>query len=154
YVDAEDVATILRTRAVEFTPPVLFDITEQLAKGLLEFHSRRIVHGDFKPSNVMLSVRDGRPAVRILDIGAARRRVDNSLSDYVFFTPGYTPTPWEADMGFDVDIYGFGMTLVDLALAPSRFPVTWRRTGSPEDRTVIEMILTRKYGERFAELVM
>ena len=64
---------------------IALEICEQLAK----FHSweSAVVHGDIKPSNILLSPND---TVRLLDFGIAKTlRVDCNATGHNFGSPGY-----------------------------------------------------------------
>ncbi|MBI4161377.1 MAG: protein kinase [Acidobacteria bacterium] len=67
-VDGENLGEIL-ARPDPPSLPDLLDVALQVADGLAEAHSRRIVHLDLKPENVMVG-RHGR--VKVLDFGLAR----------------------------------------------------------------------------------
>jgi serine/threonine protein kinase/tetratricopeptide (TPR) repeat protein len=53
--------------------PVTWSVVDQVLAGLAHAHARRIIHGDLKPSNIMLDPRDGVEPIRayILDLGLA-----------------------------------------------------------------------------------
>ncbi len=53
--------------------PVTWTLVDQVLAGLAHAHARRIIHGDLKPSNLMLDPRDGVEPLRvyILDLGLA-----------------------------------------------------------------------------------
>ncbi|MCS6899734.1 MAG: protein kinase [Myxococcales bacterium] len=53
--------------------PVIWSVVDQVLAGLAHAHARRIIHGDLKPSNIMLDPRDGVEPLRvyILDLGLA-----------------------------------------------------------------------------------
>jgi serine/threonine protein kinase len=56
-----------------FPWPVIWTVVDQVLAGLAHAHARRIIHGDLKPSNIMLDPRDGVEPIRvyILDLGLA-----------------------------------------------------------------------------------
>lgn len=56
-----------------FPWPVVWTVVDQVLAGLAHAHARRIIHGDLKPSNIMLDPRDGVEPIRvyILDLGLA-----------------------------------------------------------------------------------
>lgn len=53
--------------------PVVWTVMDQVLAGLAHAHARRIIHGDLKPSNIMVDPRDGVEPIRayILDLGLA-----------------------------------------------------------------------------------
>jgi tetratricopeptide (TPR) repeat protein/tRNA A-37 threonylcarbamoyl transferase component Bud32/TolB-like protein len=67
-IDGDSLHQILQRDERPEVPEIL-DIAIQITEGMTEAHSRRIVHLDLKPDNVMVTTRGG---VRILDFGLAR----------------------------------------------------------------------------------
>jgi eukaryotic-like serine/threonine-protein kinase len=69
YVEGMDLAHHISERGL-VSPQRAGQIVEQIAAALEAAHARRIVHGDIKPGNVMLT--DGpEPAVKVVDFGVA-----------------------------------------------------------------------------------
>lgn len=88
-------------------------------------HQKGIIHRDLKPNNVMITLHDGKPVVKVIDFGVARA-VHQKLTDKTLFTrygqmigtPQYM-SPEQAEMsGLDVDtrsdIYSLGVLLYEL----------------------------------------
>jgi eukaryotic-like serine/threonine-protein kinase len=115
YVEGRNLASILRedhvvpaTRAAV----IALEVCEQLVK----FHSGRtaVVHGDIKPSNILLGVRD---TVRLLDFGIAKTlRADGSPTAHDFGSPSYCSperlTRSEVDQ--QSDLWAVGATLYEM----------------------------------------
>ncbi|MCA8957487.1 MAG: serine/threonine protein kinase [Planctomycetes bacterium] len=81
-------------------PAVVVEILVQICGGLAAAHDAQVVHRDLTPRNVMLVVRDGRPAVKILDFGIAGgeprsdpRRLDGHED---IIAPGFANPPYTA----------------------------------------------------------
>jgi eukaryotic-like serine/threonine-protein kinase len=57
--------------------PIIWSIVDQILDALAHAHARRVIHGDLKPSNVIVESRDRRPPrVHILDFGLAWLKED------------------------------------------------------------------------------
>lgn len=57
--------------------PIIWSIVDQVLGALAHAHSRRVIHGDLKPSNVIVEeVNGGPPRVHILDFGLAWLKED------------------------------------------------------------------------------
>ena len=88
-------------------------------------HQKGIIHRDVKPSNVMVTLHDGKPVPKIIDFGVAKA-IDQRLTERTLFTqygaiigtPEYM-SPEQAELsGLDVDtrsdIYSLGVLLYEL----------------------------------------
>lgn len=69
YVDGRSLEELLEEACLPI--PVAVSVALQVAEGLAALHAQGLVHGDLKPSNIMIT-NDG--AVKILDLGLGRRR--------------------------------------------------------------------------------
>jgi serine/threonine protein kinase len=85
----------------------------RLLDGLQEVHSRKLLHLDLKPKNIVLQP-DGTPI--LIDFGAARRTAGRaSASPILMFTPGFAaPEACVRDgaVGAWTDVYGIGACLL------------------------------------------
>ena len=116
-------------------PAEALGIARQMAKGLGAAHAARVVHRDFKPSNVMLA---GERVV-ITDFGLAvpvREGEDRSTTSLRLGTPGYVaPEQWAGkSVTAASDIYALGIVLHEMVTGwhPSdreggRPPGNWER---------------------------
>ncbi len=88
-------------------------------------HQKGIIHGDIKPSNIMVSLQDGVPVPKVIDFGIAKA-TEARLTDRLLFTayaqligtPAYM-SPEQTDVNnFDADtrsdIYSLGVLLYEL----------------------------------------
>ncbi len=115
YVDGVDLQQLVkRDGALDFSTAA--DIIGQAARGLEHAHSKRVVHRDVKPANLLI---DKRGCVRLLDMGLALVSAGDEESltvannENVLGTADYL-APEQALNSHDVDhradIYGLGCT--------------------------------------------
>ncbi len=117
-------------------------IIEDIAAGLQAVHDAGIIHGDLKPSNVMLAARpgDSKPRAVVMDFGMALPATPNSSEKST--SRGGTPeyfAPEQADGGPvtpAADIYSFALMIADMLGVPrparlkpdaERMPGGWAR---------------------------
>jgi serine/threonine protein kinase len=118
-LEAETMVRSTRTRSTYITR--IIRMAQELASALAFIHDRNIIHGDIKPSNVLLSPH-GQPY--LLDFNLSRIR-ETPFGRYGG-TPAYmAPEQIEQihsgnlsfpdnDQGFSTDIYSFGVLLYEL----------------------------------------
>jgi eukaryotic-like serine/threonine-protein kinase len=95
-------------------------------------HQKGIIHGDIKPSNIMVTLQDGTPVPKVIDFGISKA-TEARLADRVLLTsqgqlvgtPAYM-SPEQADMrGVDIDtrsdIYSLGVLLYELLTGKTPF---------------------------------
>src|SRR5262245_42242886 len=88
-------------------------------------HHKGVIHRDIKPTNVMVTLHDGNPVVKVIDFGVAKATVQR-LTERTLFTaygqmvgtPAYM-SPEQAEMsGLDIDtrsdVYALGVLLYEL----------------------------------------
>jgi serine/threonine protein kinase/Tfp pilus assembly protein PilF len=121
----------------------------RVCEGVQHAHQKGIIHRDVKPSNVLVTLQDGRPVPKIIDFGIAKATAHHLTARTVFTelgaligTPEYM-SPEQAEMGgLDIDtradIYSLGVLLYELLTGTVPFePRTLREKALDEIRRTI-----------------
>ena len=103
-----------------FSEGAVREILVDLLPVLEYVHSKRIIHRDIKPDNIMLRHRDGKSV--LIDFGAVRESMGtvvnsqgNPTSSIVIGTPGYMPSEQAAGRPvYSSDLYSLALTAVYL----------------------------------------
>jgi serine/threonine protein kinase len=112
-------------------------------------HQKGVIHRDVKPSNVMVTLHDGKPIPKIIDFGVAKA-INQRLTERTIYTqyaqmvgtPLYM-SPEQAEMsGLDVDtrtdIYSLGVLLYELLTGTTPFDKQrFRQAAYDEVRRII-----------------
>jgi serine/threonine-protein kinase len=135
---------------------------------VLEYvHSKKIVHRDIKPDNIILRSSDGKPV--LIDFGAVKETMrttvatsGNSGKSIVIGTPGYMPS--EQSTGLPVyasDLYSLGLTAIYLltGIVPAELEtdsltggVLWRQSAlnvSPSFAAVLDRAIQPYWRDRY-----
>jgi serine/threonine protein kinase/tetratricopeptide (TPR) repeat protein len=112
-------------------------------------HQKGIIHRDLKPTNVLVTLQDGSPLVKVIDFGIAKA-LGQQLTDKTLFTgfaqligtPLYMSPEQAALSNVDVDtrsdIYSLGVLLYELLIGTTPFDKERLRTvGYDEMRRII-----------------
>jgi serine/threonine protein kinase/tetratricopeptide (TPR) repeat protein len=107
------------------TPRERLELFVPVCQAIQHAHQKGIIHRDVKPSNVLVTLVDGRPVPRVIDFGIAKA-TDQQLTERTLFTqhgaivgtPEYmSPEQAEAiaqDVDTRTDIYSLGVLLYEL----------------------------------------
>ena len=99
------------------------NIAIQVASGLFYAHQHGVVHGDIKPSNIMVL---GDNLVKIADFGIARliHSTENRQDEAIFGTPSFMSPEQIQGKAIDArsDIFSLGVVLYDMLTARLPFP--------------------------------
>ncbi len=119
FVEGETLGSLIK-RSGRLQPKVALEITSQVAAGLGAIHEQNLVHRDIKPTNIMVSLKDGtRLIAKIIDLGLAKPAAD-AATEVAISTPGaFAGTPEFASpeqfagIGVDIrsDLYSLGVML-------------------------------------------
>jgi serine/threonine protein kinase/Flp pilus assembly protein TadD len=109
----------------ELPPRQRLELFVQVCRAVQHAHQKGIIHRDIKPTNVLLTLREGVPVPKVIDFGVAKA-TGQQLTEKTLFTnfaqmvgtPLYM-SPEQAEMtGIDVDtrsdIYSLGVLLYEL----------------------------------------
>jgi len=69
-IDGESLTQYCERRALSLDTRLA--LLADVARAVAHMHARGVVHGDLKPKNILVCERDGRPIVKVIDLGAAR----------------------------------------------------------------------------------
>jgi len=125
------------------------DLFVQVCSAVQHAHQKGIIHRDIKPTNVMVTLHDGKPVPKVIDFGIAKA-TSHRLTEKTLFTryaqligtPEYM-SPEQAEMsGLDIDtrtdIYSLGVLLYELLTGTTPFdPKELREAGYAEMQRII-----------------
>src|SRR6202007_1555021 len=135
FVKGETLGHLIK-RCGRLEPRIALEITSQVAAGLAAIHEQNLVHRDIKPTNIMVSLKDGtRLTAKIIDLGLAKpvadapTEFDISIPGAFAGTPAFASPEQFAGVGVDIrsDLYSLGVVLWELVTGHVMF------RGSPAE---------------------
>ncbi|GAX42598.1 serine/threonine protein kinase [Tolypothrix sp. NIES-4075] len=119
WIEGDTLTAKLRQSGL-FSESAVREILVNLLPVLEYVHSKRIVHRDIKPDNIILRSSDNKPV--LIDFGAVRETMatvvnsqGNVTSSIVIGTPGYMPSEQAAGRPvYSSDLYSLGLTAIYL----------------------------------------
>jgi serine/threonine protein kinase len=133
----------------QLTPRQRLELFVPVCQAIQHAHQKGIIHRDVKPSNVMVTLYDGKPAPKVIDFGVAKA-TEQKLTERTLFTQYGTMvgtleymSPEQAEMsalGVDTrsDIYSLGVLLYELLTGST--PLTRKRFKDAAYGEILRMI--------------
>jgi serine/threonine protein kinase len=150
YVPGPNLKTLLR-RQGPLAEATALRLTSQVAAALAASHDQGVIHGDVKPSNILL---DAGGNVKLIDFGIAHLTRGPALRDSreVFGSPPYL-APEQAQgapAGERTDLYSLGMVLYELLTGQVPFAgssptaiARWQLSAPPRPPRTLRPTLSR-----------
>jgi serine/threonine protein kinase len=121
YIEGVNLAEELNTQG-PFSGPKIQQLLQNLLPVLHYIHSRRVIHRDIKPTNIIR--RQGQQQLVLVDFGAARTLTETALgrTGTIIGTAEYTaPEQVRGKAVFASDLYSLGVTCLHLLTCMSPF---------------------------------
>ena len=122
FVEGETLESLIK-RSGRLEVKLALEIAAQIAAGLAAVHEQKLVHRDIKPTNIMVSLKEGnRVTVKIIDLGLSKTVAESpsqpaiSMPGAFAGTPEFASPEQFAGVGVDIrsDLYSLGMTFWEM----------------------------------------
>jgi eukaryotic-like serine/threonine-protein kinase len=133
----------------QLTPRERLELFVPVCQAIQHAHQKGVIHRDVKPSNVMITLYDGKPVPKVIDFGVAKA-TEQRLTERTLFTQYGAlvgtleyMSPEQAEMsalGVDTrsDIYSLGVLLYELLTGST--PLTHKRMKEAAYAEILRMI--------------
>jgi serine/threonine protein kinase/tetratricopeptide (TPR) repeat protein len=173
YVEGETLENLIK-RCGRLELKIALEITSQVAAGLTAIHEQNLVHRDIKPTNIMVSLKEGHGlTAKIIDLGLAKpvadaaTEFDISILGAFAGTPAFASPEQFAGVGVDIrsDLYSLGVVLWEMVTghvvfsgSPAEVMYQHQRTPLPLERlkevpkaiaVLVEKLLEKDPAQRF-----
>lgn len=159
YYPDGNLANLLKRQ--KLTDKELRDIIQGTLEGLKHLHQQRIVHRDFKPSNILISRgQNGRFVPKIADFGLSKLVSQDEIDSSDFDlsdgrgTPSYK-APEQIEGGrvsFNLDLWAFGVILYEMLTGEKPFSVGTHSSDPTLRREIERKIITAQLPDRIRTL--
>ncbi|MBX7222557.1 MAG: SUMF1/EgtB/PvdO family nonheme iron enzyme [Blastocatellia bacterium] len=164
WVEGKTLTQLVRQNG-PFTEAAIRDLLVSILPVLDYVHTRRIIHRDIKPDNIIIRNSDGKPV--LIDFGVVKEVIDldslgNPTSTIMIGTKGFMPLEQAAGKPvYSSDLYGLGMTSICLLAGrtpkdlvdPETGEMIWRfyaRGVSPQMAAILDKSIAQLPRDRFA----
>jgi serine/threonine protein kinase len=122
FVEGETLQHLIK-RSSRLEVKLALEITTQVAAGLAAVDEKKLIHRDIKPTNIMVSLKDGnRVTAKIIDLGLAKTVAESPSQPAISMPGAFAGTPEFASpeqfvgVGVDIrsDLYSLGVTLWEM----------------------------------------
>lgn len=151
HVDGERITQFIHNRSL--TQRQIIKLLLPLCNALTHAHSHLILHGDIKPSNILI---DKEARVKLIDFGVSVLLGKEDATPATALTPGYAAPELLAEKTASVqsDIFAFGILLRECLMAdhPESLDISLTLKGEPDLVAIIEKATRNDPNRRYASI--